>query len=530
MAARSKRARGHESLGDSAKDLRLIELLEKELRLKKAKFEEDEKDVAAKNDLIKKLEDYVAKCNALGLHYANLSPPDFAVARKLLHTAETILHEDGGFAQFAASEMARWRMLSTTFQNLGGLEKQADQLKLAVEYHTKAIEIEMKLKQMKDTGGTPAPAPASTEALPVPAKSGPSASQETFNDADNKMLLLACKKGNSDQALSLIRRKTCDLNAADPTGNTVLHHACQNRMALVVQELCKCGASVNPVNEQGNTPLHFTASCSLELTKGLLNTGVDMHVSDKSGNNALHYACLANLPDVALLLLDRGADHKARNNTGNVPLHYAVSSSMSSVVEMLISRGADINSRDHQDNTALHYACSLLLPSMAMVLIHHKPELDVVNHSGNTALLYACSNSMADIAMLMIKKNANVALTDAQGNSALHYACANQLETVAKTLLAHRDVKFQAPNDQGNTPLHYACSSNNLPIVQELVAKGADLQPQDKTQNTPLHYACLNEQADVAEFLIQEGASVHIQNSDGKTPLDYAVVSMVVFS
>lgn len=530
MATKAKRARGHESLGDPSKDLRLVELLEKELKLKRAKFEEEDgSDIVAKNELIKKIDDFVAKCNALGVHYATIEPPNYTVARKFYATAETLVREDTPFKAFFTSEISRLRMLSTTFQNMGALEKQAEQLKLAVEYHTKAIEIEMQLKDLKEQEET---APAATSSPPKGAAPAPTApvaaapAKDEFNEVDSKLLLQATRKGQAEQALQVIRRRTANLDITDSATNTALHHACQNRMTQVVQELCKGGAFVNPVNEAGNTPLHFTASSSLELTKILLNTGVDMFLADKTGNTALHYACLANLPDIALLLLDRGADHKVRNNSGNTPLHYAVCSSMSSVVEMLISRGADINSKDNQDNAPLHYACSLLLPSMAMVLIHHKPDLNIVNKSGNSALLYSCSNSMADIAMLVIKKGADVTRRDGQGNSPLHYACANQLETVAKTLIGHKDVDVNVANTQANTPLHYACSSNNLPIVQMLVTKGVDLQPQDKSQNTPLHYACLNEQPDVAEYLIAEGASVHIQNGDGKTPLDYAVVAL----
>ena len=66
---------------------------------------------------------------------------------------------------------------------------------------------------------------------------------------------------------------------------------------------------------------------------------------DHSGNTALHYACLANLPDVARLLLDRGSDFQIANKTGNTPLHYAVTSGMTSAVELLLVHRADIDAR-----------------------------------------------------------------------------------------------------------------------------------------------------------------------------------------
>jgi len=488
-----------------------MEIQVAELIRMKAKYENEvdpyEKAMSYEN-LSENLEDLVVAINNAGQRQIGLGAPQYGLARRFFNLARSLLEDTDELRPFFSTEQTRLELLCTTYQNLGQLEKASRNLRGAMQYNAKAMEVAVQ-----------------RQALPDEDLEDNLQEEQRDTASDSRALLQWCRKGQEAKALLLLQRDHLSLSLTDNEGNTALHYASQQRLPEVAQRLCKLGAPIDAVNNGGQVPVHFSASVSLSVTKILLHAGADIFRIDHSGNTALHYACLANLPDVARLLLDRGSDFQIANKTGNTPLHYAVTSGMTSAVELLLVHRADIDARDHEGNTPLHYACSLELPSMAQVLAKHKPRLDLVNRGGNTALLYACSNSMESAALLLIEKEADVTLTDARGNGPLHYACANQLESLGRLLVGRHDVDCALPNHQGNTPLHYACSSNSPALVKLLVAKKVDLHAVDRSGCTPLHYACLNEDAMVAEYLISKGASVEMRNTEGETALDYAMVA-----
>ena len=59
----------------------------------------------------------------------------------------------------------------------------------------------------------------------------------------------------------------------------------------------------------------------------------------------------------------------------------------------------------------------------------------------------------------------------------------------------------------------------SLEKLEKLIAKGADVNAQDKYGNTALHVACQNGHFSAGQFLLGHGANVKILSKSGKTPL-----------
>ncbi len=57
-------------------------------------------------------------------------------------------------------------------------------------------------------------------------------------------------------------------------------------------------------------------------------------------------------------------------------------------------------------------------------------------------------------------------------------------------------------------PLHDAAKKGNIEQVEQLIAKGADVNQQDRRAGTALRWAALRGDASVAEVLIAAGADV----------------------
>jgi ankyrin repeat protein len=76
---------------------------------------------------------------------------------------------------------------------------------------------------------------------------------------------------------------------------------------------------------------------SVDLTRRLLDAGVEVDTADGDGNTALNIAARHGRVDVATLLLDRGADIEARTERGYTPIEFAQDDAM---IRLLRKRGA----------------------------------------------------------------------------------------------------------------------------------------------------------------------------------------------
>lgn len=91
---------------------------------------------------------------------------------------------------------------------------------------------------------------------------------------------------------------------------------------------------------------------------------------------------------------------------------------------------------------------------------------------------------------------------------------ANSMERVNELLAKGENVNVRDEN--GYTPLHEARS---VAVARLLIKHGADVNARDERGSTPLHWA---ETAGLASLLIRQGAAVEARDVDGCTPLHVA--------
>jgi hypothetical protein len=108
------------------------------------------------------------------------------------------------------------------------------------------------------------------------------------------------------------------------------------------------------------------------------------------------------------------------------------------------------------------------------------------------------------------------------GDTALHMAAAAcQLPVVEKLIAMGADVC--ARNRRGAEPLHYAVDGGpagaQCKIIATLIRSGADPNAVDKSGVAPLHRAIRNRCADAVKALIDGGADLHAPNRNGSTPM-----------
>lgn len=114
------------------------------------------------------------------------------------------------------------------------------------------------------------------------------------------------------------------------------------------------------------------------------------------------------------------------------------------------------------------------------------------------------------------------------GDTALHMAAAAFRRPVVELLIAH-GADCGAKNRRGAEPLHYAADANHAdPAAQAetiaaLISAGADPNAVDDAGVAPLHRAVRTRSAAAVRALLDGGANARQPNQSGSTPLHLAV-------
>ncbi|MDR4952239.1 ankyrin repeat domain-containing protein [Chryseobacterium sp. ES2] len=124
-------------------------------------------------------------------------------------------------------------------------------------------------------------------------------------------------------------------------GENLLQEAIAFEAIGIVKFLLNCQIDINHSDQNGKTPLHFSAAHNdFESTKLLLNNKlIEINKNDKYGNNPLWVAVFnaRGYYDIVKLLKEFGADPNSKNNNNKSPLDFAKQIGDDEMIKILTS-------------------------------------------------------------------------------------------------------------------------------------------------------------------------------------------------
>jgi ankyrin repeat protein len=266
-----------------------------------------------------------------------------------------------------------------------------------------------------------------------------------------------------------------------PPRRTLLHVACELRLATAARQLVEAGADVNAAADDGSTPLMSTQSA--DLAKLLLDSGADLELTDSRGRNALRMACEQANIEMTKLLSKRGSPSSTMQvaSDGGTALCVAMNAANEALALLVLAvHPADYNANEVVNvDTNLYEAAGYGFVKLAEALLKRGADVNLgcVGELDRTPYMYAAQ--IGDLAMLDLlhQYGANVNAVAKDGHTALYGACNVGQALAVKRMLRHGvDVHGTPLCDGKPSPLYTAIMKGYLGVVKALLDAGA-LEP-----------------------------------------------------
>jgi len=255
-----------------------------------------------------------------------------------------------------------------------------------------------------------------------------------------------------------------------------------------------------------------------EVVRLLLDHGASVRARSEwlAGGTALHETAARGKTDVAAVLLDAGAEvNGARTRDGLTPLALAAVQGRLETVKLLAARGADLRIRSAEGLTPLLAAAIGGRDDVATWLAGRASDLDI-----------SSAAAVGDLARVkeLLDGRADLVGDAAYGLQPLHLAAHTGRQEMAELLISRGADVNALDARNGAPPILYAVLRAPAPMIEMLLAKGADPSGRAEGGVSALHLAAQRGLAEVAELLLARGALAGAANDRGRTPLHEAAL------
>ena len=260
---------------------------------------------------------------------------------------------------------------------------------------------------------------------------------------------------------------------------------------------------------------------TVPVVRFLLKKGANIHVSNASGDTALHLA--ATCPweprslELTRILLDAGCNPDVRNLRGAIPLTIAMRRGYFLVVERLlyVSPPSDILPIALRQRTT---------SQMIQFLVHKGADVHFTTFDGDSVLHLAIAgyaeSACLDLVGSFIEAGCNPAICNFEGETVFHIAIDRGYTSVVEHLVS---TNAPLPPDI----MSFALRKHSTPeIVEVLIRGGANVNSTIPNGDSVLHLAiaeyaeslCL----DLVKIFIEAGCNTATRNSKGQTAFQVA--------
>ena len=224
-------------------------------------------------------------------------------------------------------------------------------------------------------------------------------------------------------------------------------------------------------------------------------------------------AACHNHENILIQLLKAGAmineaHENNEYNESNNALIIATAAGSFECLKILLEYGASINDQNRYGETALMIAGLYREPKCLQLLLEHNASIDVQDNMGMTALMHAATSGSTESVQILINSNAKLDLIDKNGNDALIHSMDDYGD--GSLLLTKAGCMINQENTNGKTPLIIAIWYYKINVINELIARGVNVNHCTKNNVTALWTAADKKDENLMKILLDAGANPNI--------------------
>ncbi|KAJ8688216.1 hypothetical protein QAD02_024011 [Eretmocerus hayati] len=343
-----------------------------------------------------------------------------------------------------------------------------------------------------------------------------------------------------------------EIDKADETGWTSLHHAACRGNPESVRSLLAAGASPHTTTKYDRTPLTTATfvdprtapkaeGIRRRIAEQLIEAGANIDAVDSDGNTSLHIACYLNSLELVDLLVLRKASLTAEDKHGYNALFCATSDASVNVVRRLVDAGADVNyinekgfpgDKSSGPITALHIAVKKKKLDVLKYLLECGADPNITNTKSRSVLTLAMASDSSDrktMLKLLLSHGADM-YNGGLGETRSPFGVLVSEGRLAEMRLFLENgfdlAKCNPRSAEDFSPLHEVIALNNGTAMLNLLLRysvsqaSLDLEHKNKDGHSPLCEALRRKSLGCVRLLLQSGASVNEVDPEGRNPLE----------
>lgn len=340
---------------------------------------------------------------------------------------------------------------------------------------------------------------------------------------NNKTLSIAIDAAKVAEKEDIVEKLTNlqTINALDEKGYSKLHRAIESEDIEEIKKLLTKGANVNLLCGNGY-PLTIAASKNNEEIIALLlekKANPNLKFLDMT---ALDYA--TELDTIRTLIPAISKDnHFSFSPWYSTTLFKVLKSPQCiEILNFLQAENADLSIKDKDGNTLLHHLLNAF-PSIKNQQKEFCQHLERFNFLIENGINVNHQNMKGDTAIHVFLKN-------------IEFDALPQLYVRMIDQCIKKKFNINTPGENGATLLHIATAQNNLPLVEFLVMRGADIHAKDDNGCTPLHIAAAGDPVlskkgfhqplpSITEYFVKHtNVNLYAVNGQLQMPMQYSKV------
>lgn len=240
-----------------------------------------------------------------------------------------------------------------------------------------------------------------------------------------------------------------------------------------------------------NALLYAIKAGNGRLVKAIIDEGADPnYVNEKQEMHTLFYAVDRNDTTIVKILMEGGANIDAHMKSGVTPLSHAIGFGKNEVAKILLKNGANFDIKDKNNHSAIDFALNYNNNELFELIVDHYME-DV---TPDWFVKLCREGQFEAVSFLVERERVSFDLVE-QG-----FAFVEDVELAAFLLDSGADVDFREKNS-GLSALHRACIRGDLPMIELLYKRGADLNLLNLNETySPLMFAVIYSEDKPAVF------------------------------